>query len=207
MIVMALQFFGLFHGFAPAPRSASAAARSPRSLRGLLAAPQPGGAARARRVQRLPALPAGLCLRRPGGEHGGAAARASRHAGLRPRHLPGDAGDGRRRPRRSRRPGGGAASGSPGACILLLGLDHDRARRRCPRASCARQAGHPPTHAQPDDRGGRRTLQPLPPAARPAPDAAHARTARPRAFCCYGCCIAFQVRTRRGARSRRRPGC
>ena len=86
------------------------------------------------------------------------------------------------------RPGGGAACDLAGAFIVLLGLI-TLARGVVPHRRACR---HPLRTRIPDDRAGRRCcshcLLPL----GPRPTSARSR-ARPTRFCCYGCCLAFQV--------------
>ena len=126
MVFIGLQFLGWFRRRHGPPLLGFGAQFLAPALRDLLRAPGPAHP-RLRRVQRLPALSPGLCLRRPGrGERRGFA-RAARHAGLRPRHLPGHAADGRARRLAAaggRRPGTWRRRGVDvaGAFIVLLGL-------------------------------------------------------------------------------------
>ena len=116
MIAMALQFFGLqaFHRLTVGFASSTFAT----SLRN---GPQSRGAARVWRIQRLLAVPVGLCLCRRSREHQPSTHRVSHHGVVWARNLPCDARDGRHR--------AGSCAGLrrrgvwfAGSCILLLGI-------------------------------------------------------------------------------------
>ena len=166
MIAMALQFFGLLprlHRVAIGFGGSTLAA----SLRSLLTAHGRAAPLAFRRVQRLPALSAGLRLRRPGGEHGRSAARLSHHGVVRARDLPRDAADGRRRPR--------AGAGVAAAWRVAGRQLHSAARSRSPSAaaSCPSPRTSPMAGREDirHDGTGPYLVQPLPAAGRAAGDA------------------------------------
>ena len=138
--------------------SASGARFLASELRGLLAHAGAGGTSGLRRAQRLPALSPGLRLRRPGRRQRRCSARAARHAGLRPRHLPGHAADGRAR----------RLAAARGRCLAVAAARCRSRRRpdRRPRADHRSRAGSCPSArictCCDRQRHSARSVQPLP---------------------------------------------
>jgi hypothetical protein len=141
-------------------------------------------------VQRFSPLSTGLRIRRASGEHRWSAPRGAYNGGIRPRDLPGSPDDGQRWPISRARV---AASRR-----LVRRRRHSVARRRYPgprhsSPGCARVA-------RPQSRMTSSMTAPagvlcdhclLPIGPRPMRRMVNGES---RAFCCYGCCIAYQVK-------------
>ncbi|TIO33163.1 MAG: heavy metal translocating P-type ATPase [Mesorhizobium sp.] len=137
-------------------------------------------------------MPPGLCLRRPGGEHRRSGSRLSRHGVVRTGNLSGDVDDGRRRP--DTRASLAAARRAAGRRLYSFARPHHawpwspalgRAYRPCLAGRTSRMTAHGDilcSHCS------------LPVGPRPMERRLNGEAC---AFCCYGCCIAFQVKSGR----------
>ena len=201
MIAMALQFFGAASGIS-SPRGRLRQQHLCAVAAQLADDPQPRGAARFWSIQRLPAVSAGLCLCGRSGEHRPSAPRISHHGVVRTGNLPCDADD--RRPR-----AGSRADVAAAWCVagrqLYPAAWHYHSRPWHPalrRAHRTWLAGRPSGVTAPGDMICSHCL--LPTGLRAMQRTVNGEDC---AFCCYGCCIAFQVRARqeRGVGSRLAP--
>src|SRR3984885_10711675 len=151
--------------------------------------PQPRRAARFRRVQRLPAVSAGLCVCRRGRQHLSGVAGIAHHGGFRTRYLPGNADDGRDRADAC---ASVAAAWRVARRWLYPSARHYHARPRRAafwRAYGARPAGRTSCMTASDGGLCRHCLLPVGPRA-----LQQIVNGEGCAFCCYGCSIAFQVK-------------
>ena len=114
MIAMALQFFGLFHGFRRAAMGFGGSTLA-LSLRSLLATRSRAAPIALGVFNGFLPCPLVYAFAAQAASTGRAALRLSRHAGLRPRNLSRHADDGRASGASLRRSGGSAASGWPAA--------------------------------------------------------------------------------------------
>src|SRR6202048_4035298 len=149
---------------------------------------RPCCAARLWGVQRLPAVSPGLCLRRRGDEHRRSASRLSHHGVVWIGDLPRHVDDGRCWP--------GSCAGVAATWRVVGWQLHSAARPSHPRpwhpadrrAYCTWLAGR--TSGMTDDRLCRHCLLTIGPRAMRC-----TVNGENCAFCCYGCCIAFQVKS------------